>query len=194
MAARSGRALSVGLTYRLLQNRFDCSGICSTPGDPTPTADLKPTTSMVDIGAQYDFKAHAPLAVGAAVRYLGLRLQFKDRDQADPLPTQFAVGARYDVTALAARVKDAKLRLTGEVVRGLSAGGADASVHGGAEATFRNVFALRGGWVQRRGQSGPSVGFGYQSTRFGLDVAQQLTGFSVEAGKTPTFLALRYLF
>jgi hypothetical protein len=194
-ASTFARDFSVGLTYRVIQLRFDCSGTCASPGAPAQADPVRGTTSMIDVGAQYDFRKRMPLAVGAAVRHLGLRLQVKDGDQADPLPTQFAVGARYDVEALARRVKDARLRVSADVVRGLGAGGSDPSVHVGAEGTFRNTFALRGGWMQRRGgDSGPSVGFGYASRRLGFDVARQLSGLSVEAGDPPTFVSLRYHF
>lgn len=192
-ASTFARDFSVGLTYRVIQLRFDCSGTCTVPGAPAENA-VRGTSSMVDIGAQYDFRKRAPIAIGAAVRHLGLRVQVKDGDQADPLPTQFAIGARYDVTALARSVKDARLRLSTDVVRGLGAGGSDPAVHLGAEGTFRETFALRGGWLQRRGDSGPSVGFGYQSKRLGFDVARRLSGFSVEAGDPPTYVGLRYLF
>jgi hypothetical protein len=193
-ASTFARDLSIGLTYRVIQLRVDCSGLCETPGTGGQLETLSGTTSMVDVGAQYDFRKRAPIAIGAAVRHLGLRLQVKDADQADPLPTQLAIGARYDVTALARSVKDARLRVSTDVVRGIGAGGADAAVHVGAEGTFRNTVSLRGGWVQRRDDSGPSVGFGVQSKRLGFDVARQLSGFSVEAGETPTFVALRYQF
>lgn len=193
-ASTFARDFSVGLTYRVIQMRFDCSGSCTVPGAPAPTEAVRGTTSMIDLGAQYDFRRRVPLAVGAAVRHLGLRLQVKDRDQADPLPTQLAVGARYDVEALGRRVKDARLTVSTDVVRGLGAGGSDPSVHLGAEGSFRNTILLRGGWVQRRGDSGPSVGFGYASKRLGFDVARQLSGLSVESGDPPTFVALRYLF
>ena len=193
-ASTFGRDIAVGLTYRVVQLRFDCSGTCTAQGAPPPTEPVRGTTSMIDIGAQYDLRRKLPLVLGASVRYLGLRLQVKDSEQADALPTQLAVGARYDVEALTKRAKDTRLRVSADVVRGLGAGGADPAVHAGAEGTFRQTFALRGGWVQRRGDSGPSVGFGYAGRRVGFDVARQLTGFSVDAGDPPTFVALRYLF
>jgi hypothetical protein len=192
-ASTIARDFSMGLTYRVLQLRFDCSGACSVAGAPAQEV-VRGTSSMVDFGAQYDFRRRLPLAVGATVRYLGLRVQVKDADQADPLPTQFSVGARYDVEALSRSVKDARLRVSADVVRGLGAAGADPSVSVGAEGTFRGMLSLRGGWIQRRADSGPSVGFGYAGKRLGFDVARQLSGFSVEAGDPPTFVALRYQF
>lgn len=190
-ASTIGRDLSVGLTYRVVQARTDCSGSCQISGDELRAA----TVSMVDLGAQYDFRRYLPLTVGSAVRHLGPRFQIRDSEQADALPTQFVVGARYDVEAIGKQVPDLRLRLASDVSRSFGAGGADVAVHVGAEGMFRNTFALRGGWVQRRGEeSGPSVGFGYQSRRIGFDVARQLSGFSVEAGEPPTYVALRYLF
>ncbi len=186
-------ALAVGLTYRLYQERKDCSGVgCDLVED---RAALNATTSMVDVGAQYDFGKRLPLVLGASVRHLGLRLQVKDSDQKDPLPTRAIVGARYEVGALAKRIKDARLTVSGDVARGVSAGGRDPSFHLGAEGSFRERVLLRGGWVQREGEgSGPSVGFGFQARRWGLDIARQLSGVSVDVGEPPTFVALRYNF
>ena len=187
------RAFAIGLTYRLYQERKDCSGVgCDLVEDE---AALSATTSMIDVGAQYDFGTRLPLVLGASVRHLGLRLQVKDSDQKDPLPTQAIIGARYEVAAVARRIKDARLSVSGDVARGLSAGGSDPSVHLGAEGSFRERVLLRGGWVQRSGDgSGPSVGFGFQAKRWGLDVARQLSGVSVDVGEPPTFVALRYNF
>jgi hypothetical protein len=187
------RSFALGLTYRLYQERKDCSGVgCDLVEDE---AALSATTSMVDVGAQYDFGKRAPLVLGASVRHLGLRLQVKDSDQKDPLPTQAIVGARYEVSAVARRVQDARFTVTADVARGISAGGSDPSFHVGAEGSFRERVLLRGGWSQRRGEdSGPSVGFGFQANRWGLDVARQLSGVSVDVGEPPTFVALRYNF
>ena len=194
-ASTIGRRLGVGLTYRFVQYRFDCSGICQRPGDPDPTVNLQPATSMVDLGAQYDLTGRVPLVLGVAVRSLGLPLQVRDRAQADPLPTQLAVGGRYEVAAVARRVPDLRLRVLGDVVRGVGAGSSDVSLHLGVEGTFRRAFALRGGWLQQPGlERGPSIGFGYGGGRFGFDVARQLTGFSAEAGEPPTYVTLRYGF
>ncbi|MDF1506114.1 PorV/PorQ family protein [Roseisolibacter sp. H3M3-2] len=193
-ASTFGRDVAVGLTYRLLQVRFDCSGTCTNPNVPTFTDNEGGTASMVDVGAQYDLRRHLPLALGLSLRNLGRRLQVRDSEQSDALPTQLAVGARYDVAAIARLDTNARLRVSADVVRGLGAAGADPAVHVGAEGTFRNTFMLRGGWVQKRGDSGPSVGFGYASRRIGFDVARQISGLSVDAGEPPTFVALRYYF
>jgi hypothetical protein len=185
------QSLSLGLTYRLYQFRADCSGSC-LKADQYGVF----TTSMVDVGAQYDFaKQKLPLVLGASVRYLGLRLQVKDSDQKDPLPTQIDVGARYEIPAVARELKDARLSVSADVVRGVSAGGAATSFHVGTEGSFRERVLLRAGWVQRdAGESGPSVGFGFQAKRWGLDVARSLSGVSVDVGEPPTFVALRYNF
>jgi hypothetical protein len=144
------RSFAVGLTYRLYQERKDCSGVgCDLVEDE---AALSATTSMVDVGAQYDFGTRAPLVLGASVRHLGLRLQVKDSDQKDPLPTQAIVGARYEVTAVARRIKDARFTVTGDVARGISAGGSDPSFHVGAEGSFRERVLLRGGMVAAQGR------------------------------------------
>lgn len=190
-----GRRLGVGLTFRVAQERYDCTGICSPAGDPDPLAETQPTTSMLDVGVQYDLRGVAPVRLGVAVRHLGQRLQVRDREQSDALPTQLAFGARADLPRLGAAARDLRGHVLLDVVRGLGSGGSDPSAHLGAEIVYRNALSARAGWLARRGEeSGPSVGFGYAAGRFGIDLARQLTGFSVDAGEPPTYVGLRYAF
>lgn len=194
-ATTFGKRFSAGVTFKVLQVRFDCTGQCNTTGDGTAAADLRPVTSAVDLGAQYDLAGRAPLVLGAVVRHLGFDLQVKDREQADPLPTQFAFGARYAVPNFAARVKDSELHVIGEASQAIGSAGGPLELRGGAELTYRKTYALRGGWLQRPGgDSGGSIGFGYAGKRFAFDVARTLTGFSVDVGQPPTYVTLRYVF
>ena len=194
-ASTLGRRLALGLTFRVMQFRTDCTGECSQPEDPSPISELTPTTSMVDVGGQYAVDSARTLVLGAALRHLGPRLQVQDEEQADPLPTQVAVGARYVVPGVAQRVPGAELRLHAEVTQPVGPAGGDTGVRLGTEGRLRDTFVVRAGFSARTGgNDGPSIGFGYDGRRVGFDVARQLTGFSVEAGEPPTFVGLRYRF
>jgi hypothetical protein len=194
-AASFGKRLAAGISYNVLQSRFDCVGLCEDPTDPTAGKLPVSTAGAVDAGVQYDFTGKAPLHIGVAVRHVGLKVQVQDREQTDPLPTEASFGARFDVPNVARYVKDAELHLVGEVVTGLNAT-ALGDFRLGAEGVFRKTIALRAGYSYGRSDlgGGPAVGLGYAGKRFAFDLATQFTGLSVDAGQPPTFVALRYWF
>jgi hypothetical protein len=190
-----GRRAAVGVTYRFIQNRLDCTGQCSDPTAPDPTALPRGSTSAIDFGVQYDLTGGLPLVVGAAIRNVGLRLQVLDREQADPLPTHASVGARFTVPDVGRYAKDTELRVSGEIATGVGSGRGGGAVRLGAEASYRGALFLRAGFVSTQGEAdGPAVGVGYSGRRLGVDIARQLTGLSVDAGRPPTYIALRSWF
>src|SRR6266568_4311743 len=85
-AASLTKRLSAGVSYKIVQIRFDCSGECSSVG---PSVE---SSRAVDLGAQYEVEAGAPLTFGVAVRNLGGKLNSAQTNQRDPLPTQVEVG------------------------------------------------------------------------------------------------------
>ena len=194
-ASDIGRRLAVGVTYRYVQNRFDCTGQCINPEDGRSYEQIS-STSSVDVGARYEFGPRVPLSVGAAVRHFGFRLQIEDREQADALPTQLALGARYVVPGIARYVPDGELRLLGEAVGGLAAELSN-ELRLGVEGVYRSRFVVRGGYAVARGgglTSGPAFGLGYAGPRFALDLARQVGGLSSAQGQPPTYASLRYWF
>src|SRR5687767_325366 len=84
-----GDRLGAGITYKVVQLRFDCTGACP------PNARIAATTSALDLGVQYDLHPTSPITIGAAVRNLGLRVQVNDSEQSDPLPTRVQLGVSY---------------------------------------------------------------------------------------------------
>ena len=184
-----GSRLNAGLTYKLVQLRFDCSPSC---GDVRSVA----STSALDAGVQYELRGLAPVTVGVALRNFGPRLQVRDSPQADNLPTRLHVGLRYHVAMLDRYSKDTDVFLSGDVIGPV--GFDDPTALIGAEIGWRERVHLRGGYVfeppARAGASGPSIGFGLVAGDLVLDIARVFEGLSADAGKAPTYFSLRLLF
>jgi hypothetical protein len=184
------RRFTAGVTAKLVQYQIACSGTC---GSDQPS---HPSTGALDAGVQLDLGRTSPVHVAAALRNFGLRLQNKDRAQADPLPTQLALGAGWDVPNVERYAPDASLRLLADATRGVGVrlGG---SFHVGAEAAYRKTVTVRAGYAhytEASGYGGLAAGFGVMSSRFMLDVARQITTNAVFADKPPTYVGLRYSF
>jgi hypothetical protein len=67
----------------------------------------------------------------------------------------------------------------------------------GASIGYRERAFFRSGYIFDRGDGegdGPSIGFGLASGSLVLDIGRILRGLSVDAGKPPTYVSLRYLF
>lgn len=185
-AATIGGRLNAGLTYKLVQLRFDCNPSC---GDVSSVA----STSALDAGLQYDLNGLVPITVGVAVRNFGPRLQVKDSPQADNLPTRVQLGLRYQVPQIEDLAKDLEVFVSGDVVGPLELDNTEAYV--GADLVWRKRIHLRGGYPFRETEgNGPSVGFGILAGDLALDVARVFESFSTDAGKAPTYLSLRLLF
>jgi hypothetical protein len=195
-AASFGHRFSAGVSYRVLQFRNDCTGLCVNPSDPTQGLPAPTTAGAVDAGIQYHFAGHTPVRLGFAIRNAGPGVAVEDREQADPLPTEGSVGVRVDLPSVARSVKDTELHLLGEVGTGIAKSGLGTDVRLGAEAEYRKRFALRAGFSHRSGSQygGPTIGFGYMGERFTFDLATQFAGFSTDAGVQPIFAAFRYWF
>ena len=187
-AANVTRRFSAGLNYKVVQLRVDCSGQCSSVGPEVKSS------RAVDLGAQYDVLVGAPLTFGAAVRNLGGRLNSRETNQRDPLPTQVEVGAMYRLKFIDHYVKDTELRASGSYINSRSFGGK--SVRVGTDVMYQGKVHLRAGYVghDRRGNASASVGFGLQSGAFVFDIARTFGGLPAEGGQMPVYVSLRYLF
>lgn len=180
-----GDYLNAGITYKIVQLRFDCSGLCGEVPDPA-------TTSGIDLGAQYDFRRYAPVWVGVLLRNLGPRLQVNDNEQADEIPTRLHLGARYR-HVFDGRAKGAAVQLSTEIADAVSF--SSPSTYYGADLSWQQRVHVRAGYANEQSEaSGLSVGFGVELGNLVLDVARIFEGFSAEAGQAPTYLSLRYLF
>lgn len=185
--ATIGTSMSVGVSYKRLQYRVDCSGQCANV--TTFTA----TSNALDFGLQYDVPSATPVRIGAAVRNIGTKLRVNDSEQADPLPTRIEVGASWQLSFIEKYVSDVGARLAGDVIADRSADHPSARI--GADVMYQNRVHLRGGYiVNDTDGANASVGFGLGAGRLVFDIARTFGGFSEDAGKTPTYISLRFLF
>lgn len=201
-AAHFGGGLNAGVTIKRIEIRSDCSGNCDPlPDEPSVVVGVFATTA-VDAGLQYDLPHQSPLHIGVAVRHAGFKVQVKDAEQADPLPTQFVAGAAYDVKNFGKRVPDASLRFVLDATSGIGSETRGQTAHLGAEAGYQGRYFLRAGYAYYRsgatfkdaGYGGATIGFGIAQKRFALDVAKQVTSGELLANNPPTYVGLRYAF
>jgi hypothetical protein len=198
-ATALGSALTLGINYKLVEFRVDCSGDCRA----FPSGEG--VTHGLDIGGQLSVGSEGALRLGVAVRNIGFKLQVNNRDQADPLPARVVVGALY------------RLSLRGESSPAGSGGGGlggnridvqlaadldspwgtyeDSQMRLGLDIGFQHLLRVRGGYAfVRDGLSGPSVGMAVSSGTIGVDLARTfLTGADFVADN-PTFFSFHVVF
>lgn len=186
-AAPFGDRLSAGITFKLLRLMTNCTGgNCEAP----PT---QPTTGAIDFGGQYFLTKDSVVAIGGAVRNIGLRLQVNDSPQADPLPGRAQLGIAF-APKFAQLPKEVRVRAaTDIVVRTSGVGGPGYRV--GGEVAWQERYQGRVGYVQDGPTgSGPTFGAGFSTGRLQIDFAQMLSDFGSQSGSAPTYLSLRYIF
>lgn len=176
---------SVGLNYKLIQFRQDCSGDC------TPFRTIVGTTHGIDVGVQYGFGETDALRVGIALLHAGFNLQVQNRSQADALPTRLQVGAVYRVrlptSSNAGAPLDARL-LVDLQERWGSYGDPDARV--GIELAYGQLIRIRSGYAFLHAESsGPSLGLGLRFGRLALDFARIF--FEDSSLENPVYLTIR---
>ena len=179
--------LNVGLTYKLVQFRLDCTGPCSEE------TGVMGSTSAVDAGAQFSLSPFIPVTIGASVRNVGLRMQVNDGPQADQLPSRLQAGMEVRIAKLDEIVDGAELRLNADMISEL--GRMDPSPRLGAELAWQRRFHVRGGYASRSaGYGGPSLGVGYEGTSLAIDFARLFDEVASITGNDPTYLSVRYRF
>lgn len=179
-----GERLNAGITYKVVQFRFDCSGSCPD------AARISATTSALDFGVQYDVGPTSPVTIGMAVRNLGLRVQVNDSEQADPLPTRVQLGLSYRLPAIE-QVRDTEISVSGDLVDRLRVQGPSGRL--GMEVTYQKRYFLRAGYVIEEG-GGPAIGAGIAAGGLLVDLSRVMGGLYAEAGEAPIHVSLRYLF
>jgi hypothetical protein len=185
--ASVGKSLSLGVTYKRLQYRVDCSGQCA---DVTT---FSATSSAIDFGAQYDVPGDSAIRLGAAIRNVGTRLQINDQEQADPLPTRVEIGVSYRLGIVRKYLSDIDVHLAGDVVATETAD--DPSARLGADLVYQNTVHLRAGYIANDTDgANAALGFGLGTGRLVFDIARTFGGLSEDAGKTPAYVSLRFLF
>ena len=179
-----GPRVSAGVSYKIVQLRFDCTGVCPN------LESISARTSALDLGVQYEPTAAIPMTIGVALRNVGVRLQLKDSDQADPLPTRLHLGAVYRLPRMEG-FEDTEIRLAGDLVDRIQVNAPSARF--GAELVHQDRFFLRAGYVLEDG-GGAAIGAGVATAGLVIDIARVMGGYSAEAGEPPVHLSLRYQF
>ena len=179
--------LNVGLSYKLVQWRVDCTGPC------TGETGVLSQTSAIDAGAQFSLDPQLPVTVGAGVRNVGPRVQVNDEPQADELPSRLQAGLEWRVSQVSNALEGAALTLSADMVSELSR--MDPSPRVGAEVAWQGRIHVRGGYASRAGgYGGPSLGFGYETRSLAIDLARLFDEVSSMTGADPTYLSVRYRF
>ena len=192
-------SLVLGLSYKLVQFRVDCSGDCRD----FPSG--QGTTHALDVGGQFRVGPGGPLRVGVVLRNLGFKLQVQNRAQADPLPTRLAVGALYRVPlpgswgnggggGLTAADELLDLKVAADVDSPWGRAG-QSEMRLGVDVGYQRLVRLRAGYAfVQDGLSGPSVGLGVESGSIGVDLARTfLTGSDLQV-ENPAFFSFRVTF
>jgi hypothetical protein len=186
----------LGLSYKLVQFRVDCSGDCRD----FPSG--QGTTHALDVGGQFRLGAGGPLRVGVVLRNVGFKLQVQNRAQADPLPTRFAVGALYRVPlpgsgengSVTAADERLDLKVAADVDSPWGRVG-QSEMRFGVDVGYQRLVRLRAGYAfVQDGLSGPSIGLGVESGSLGVDLARTfLTGSDLQV-ENPAFFSFRVTF
>jgi hypothetical protein len=185
--AASVERLNVGLSYKLVQFRIDCTGPC------TDDAAQMASSSALDAGAQYSFEPKIPITFGASVRNLGVKLQVNDQAQSDDLPTRMQAGLELRVPGMEDVLNGAELRVSADMVSEL--GRVHASPRVGAELGWHRRIRIRGGYASTAGGfGGPSLGVGYEAGSLAIDFARMFVETTSVTGTEPVYLSLRYRF
>jgi hypothetical protein len=185
-------AFALGVSYKLIEFRVDCSGACP------PQSGGQGVTHALDLGGQFSVGPDRALRVGVALRNLGFPLQVNNRDQADALPTRLVVGAAYRLLLRPLADDSAAdrfdLRIAADVESPWRETGTP-DVRLGVNVGYRELVRVRGGYAfVHQGLSGPSVGFGVATGSIGVDLARTfLTGTDLVV-PNPTFLSFRVVF
>lgn len=187
-----GGSVALGLSYKVVQFRVDCTGDCRD------VATALGTTHAVDVGAQFSVGPGGPLRVGVAVRNIGFRLQVRNASQADALPSRVAVGAQYQVQPRATQGAAPEEHLDVKVAADVESPWGDASpsdIRLGVDVGYQSLMRVRAGYAfLQAGLRGPSVGIGVTTGGIGVDLAHTfLTGSDLEV-ESPTFFSFRLTF
>lgn len=181
-------AVDLGLNYKLVRLSSSCSGDCGT-------FDGRTTGHAFDLGVVADIEAARGLAVGAVLRNLGPGIRFNGGSTSDPMPARLRLGASLDVT---------RAFIPGEERFGIVVQGDlqqtvtefdDMEGYLGAEASFRGILYLRGGYAwTAAGRRGAALGIGLRYQRIIVDVGRSFDDFSGFDSDSPFQLSLAFGF
>ena len=181
--------VSVGLTYKLVQFRVDCSGDCSQV--PTATG----TTNAVDVGLRYDASSWLPVVFGLTLRNLGFPLQVNNRSQEDPLPTRLVAGVSVAVVRPPAGAQGIDARVLVDLQGTVNEGALDPVTLVGLESGVGELVRLRAGYAFLNSNArGPSLGFGVRFGNIAFDLASVFSSAEAIGDKQPVHISFRVIF
>jgi len=192
-ATQLGSALSIGINYKLVEFRVDCSGDCRD----FPNGEG--VTHGLDLGGQLVVGPEGALRIGVAVRNIGFKLQVNNRDQADPLPAHVVVGALYRLalgrgTGAGPTSDGLDVRVAADLDSPWGSYG-ESGMRVGVDVGYQHLLRVRGGYsFAPEGLSGPSVGMGISSGSIGVDLARTFLSGSDFVTDNPTFFSFRVVF
>jgi hypothetical protein len=180
---------ALGLTYKLLQFRVDCTGDCSNV--PTATG----TTQAVDVGVRYVANGWVPFVVGVSLKNLGFDLQVNNRAQADPLPTRIVVGVSAEVLRPAPGTEGLDARVLADVQGTIGQGSLGPVPLVGVETGVGETLRLRGGYAfLNSAAKGPSIGVGIKFGSIAFDLARAFFSSQDVGDKEPVHFSFRVIF
>lgn len=185
-----GGGVDVGVTYKLVQFRVDCSGDCT---DVPATA---ATTHAADVGLRYTF-AGVPLSVGLSLRNVGFNLQVENSAQADPLPTRLAVGVAYEVLrpVPGREGESIDVRVLADLQSAVGRGAFAPMKLLGVESGVGTLLRLRVGYAFLDSDAkGPSLGIGLKAGSVSLDLARIFFANDNLGEKEPFHVSFRAIF
>ena len=191
-ATELGGTFVLGVSYKLVEFRVDCSGDCRTV-----PAGLG-VTHALDLGGQFTVGATQALRIGFVLRNIGFPLQVNNRDLADPLPARLVVGALYRIDLRPLPGGDGKQRLDVKLAADVESpwgevGTPQARV--GLDIGYQRLLRVRGGYAfVHDGVGGPTVGLGVASGSIGVDLAHPFLSGSSLVLANPTYLSFRVTF
>ena len=185
-----GGGFAIGVTYKLVQFRVDCSGDCTDV--PATTA----TTHAADVGVRYVF-AGLPLSVGVSLRNVGFNLQVENSAQADPLPTRLAAGIAYEVLRPVAGREGAGIdvRVLADLQSAVGHGTIAPLTLLGVESGVGELIRVRCGYAFLDSDAkGPSLGLGLKVGSVSLDLARLFFANDNLGEKEPFHVSFRAVF
>ena len=182
--------VSAGVSFKVIQFRLTCRGLCDDAGTTA-------TTYAVDAGFQ--MLPLRELRIGGMVAHVGPSLQVLNADQADPLPARFRVAVAYDALHTLTEFEELTGWITLEVEDRLRDPGNQA-YYLGAElsAGTAEKIALRAGYAFPTGdsdaQEGTRVGLGLRYERFDMSIAKALAVSNITGEPEPVHVTFSIVF
>lgn len=191
-AASVGNGVCLGVNYKLVEFRVDCTGDCRDFPNGYGV------THALDLGGQVAIGDAQALRLGVTLRNLGFRLQVENEAQADPLPARFVVGAVYRLPlrqwSTGSDAGEFDVQVAADVQSPWGEQGRT-ETRIGLDIGFERLIRLRGGYAfVHDGLNGASIGMGVRTGSLGIDFSRTFLNGSDLVIADPTFFSFRLVF